>query len=117
MWPRRQANRENSSISTEAWSTHGILSASPKLQDDSDDKNTLTESHSSWTASSLAIQSRKKHDGIGLTGNRTVISGSTLQRLTALREGAVEFYASGEKRSSWTILEIYIRGPRNSNVS
>ena len=54
------ANRENSSISTEAWSTHGILSASPKLQYDSDDKNTLTKTHSSWTASSLAIQSRKK---------------------------------------------------------
>ena len=117
IWPRRQANRENSSISTEAWSTHGILSARPKLQDDSDDKNTLTKTHSSWTASSLAIQSRKNTTELVSTGNRTVISGSTLERLTALREGAVEFYASGEKRSSWTIPEIYIRGPRISNVS
>ena len=44
---------------------HGIVVGNPKLQYDSEDKNTLEQSQSSWTGISLASQSREKHDGIG----------------------------------------------------
>ena len=48
-------------------------------------------------------------------GDHTVKSGSTLQILTALSVGEAEFSRSGERRSSWSILEIYVPRSGNSN--
>ena len=55
-------------------------------------------------------QSRGKSTtgSVAQIGNHIVKSGSTLQSLTALSVGEAEFYASGEKKSSWIIPEIYV---------
>ena len=50
-------------------------------------------------------------------GNHTVKSGSTLQSLTALSVGEAESYAGGERRSSWTIPEIFKPGSGNSTAT
>ena len=62
--------------------------------------------------------SRKSTTGpVAQIGNHTVKSGSTLQSLTALSVGEAESYAGGERRSSWTIPEIFKPGSGNSNAS
>ena len=53
--------------------------------------------------------SRKSTTGlVAQLGNHTVKSGSSLQSLTALSVEESEFLCSGERRSSWTIPEIYL---------
>ena len=62
-----------------------IWLGNPKLHCDFEDKNMLTKSQSSWTAISMAIQSREK----------------------VLRDWLVSgVLRSGKKESSWTVLEI-----------
>ena len=70
-----------------------IWLGNPKLHCDFEDTNTCTKSPSSWTAISLAIQSREKARRDWWIGNHTVKSGSTLQNVTALSGGEAEFYA------------------------
>ena len=60
--------------------------------------------------------SRKSTTGlVAQIGNLTVKSGSTLQSLTAFERWRSGVFRSGERRSSWPILEIYIPRSGNSN--
>ena len=53
--------------------------------------------------------SRKSTTGlVAQIGNHTVKSGSTLQSLTAIERWRSGVFRSGERRSSWTIPEIYV---------
>ena len=77
--------------STEARST---VSGNPKLQYDSENKNTLTKSV--FVDSDFAgdpVSSKSTAGLVAQVGNHTVKSGSTLQNLTALSVGEAEFYA------------------------
>ena len=61
--------------------------------------------------------SRKSMTGlVAQIGNHAVKSGSTFHSLTALSVGEAEFLRSGERRSSWTISEIYVPRSVNSNA-
>ena len=86
---------------------HGIFSGNTNLQYDSEDKNTLTKSQSSWTAISLGTQSREKHDGIGGAdwelNSEIWIHTSGIDSAERGRSGIL---CSGERMSSWTVLEI-----------
>ena len=66
----------------------------------------VEKSQPSWTAKTLAIQSREKSTTrlVAQIGIHTVKSGSTLQSLTLerWRSGALR---SGVRRSSWTVLD------------
>ena len=64
IWPRECVNVVNSS-SLHRNVHRDISMGSTKLCCDFEDKNTLTKSHSSWTASSLAIEFEKQYCGIG----------------------------------------------------
>ena len=117
--PEGRRNRENSSISTEAWSTHGILSGSSELHYDSDDKNTLTKNTffvDSEFAGDPVSKKKKRRRNLSHWEPHSDFWIHT-RGLAALRERSSGVLRQCEKRSSWTILEIYIRGPRNSNVS
>ena len=87
---------------------HDISSGNQKLQYDTEDKNTLTESHSSWTANSLAIQSQAR-------ARLDLKSGIDIRERDSAERGRSGVLRSGERMSSLTIFEIHLHGPGNSN--
>ena len=80
---------------------------------DFEDENTSTKSQSSWTATSLAIQSRKKARQVGGSDWQSRceiwIHSSEVDSPERWRSGVLR---SGERRSSWAILEIRIHAAR-----
>ena len=106
----RQQKESNSEEGIVVLVQHAILSGNQKLQYESEDKNTLTESQSSWTAISLAIQSRERARlDWADTHSAILIHTSSLTALSG-RSGVLR---SGERRSSWIILKIHLRESEN----